>query len=149
MERTLVIVKPDGVQRGLIGPILSRLESRGLKLVGLKFLQVSEGLAQRHYAIHRDKPFFQDLVSFITSSPVVVAVFEGPKAVAVVRSMLGATDPAQSAPGTIRGDWGLDTIHNLLHASDSAENAQQEVALWFQPNELVSWDRDLEGWING
>ncbi len=149
MERTLVIVKPDGVQRGLIGPILGRLESRGLKLVGLKFMQVSQGLAQRHYAIHRDKPFFQDLVSFITSSPVVAAVFDGPSAVTVVRAMLGVTNPAQAAPGTIRGDLALDTIHNLLHASDSPENGQQEVALWFQPSELVSWERDLEAWING
>ncbi|HEY3118866.1 MAG TPA: nucleoside-diphosphate kinase [Chloroflexota bacterium] len=149
MERTLVIVKPDGVQRGLIGPILGRLESRGLKLVGLKFLQVSQGLAEQHYAIHRDKPFFQDLVSFITSSPVVAAVLEGPTAVSVVRGIVGATNASQAMPGTIRGDWALDIGHNLVHASDSPENGQQEVALWFREDELVRWDRNLEGWING
>jgi nucleoside-diphosphate kinase len=147
LERTLVILKPDAVQRGLVGPILSRLEVRGLKLVGLKFLSVPSDLAQQHYAVHREKPFFADLVSFITSGPVVVGVLEGPAAISVVRSMMGGTNPAASAPGTIRGDWALDITHNLIHGSDAPETAQAEIALWFRPEELVTWSRDGQGWI--
>lgn len=147
MERTLVILKPDAVQRGLIGPILSKLEGRGLRLAALKFMRVSQDLAQSHYGVHRDKPFFGDLVSFITSGPVVVAVLEGPNAISVVRSMMGATNPASSPPGTIRGDWALDVLHNLIHGSDAPETAAAEIELWFRPEELVSWERASERWI--
>ena len=146
-ERTLVIVKPDGVQRSLVGPILARLEARGLKLAGLKLLSVPEGLARQHYAIHEGKPFYAGLISYITSAPVVVAVFEGTDAVAVVRSTVGATNPAAAAPGTIRGDWALEIGRNLIHASDSVENGKTEVALWFKDSELVSWSRDTDPWV--
>ncbi len=147
MERTLVLIKPDGVQRGLIGPILARLEARGLKLVGLKLVAVSQGLAERHYAIHQGKPFYEGLISYITSSPVVAAVFEGSHAVAVVRSSVGATNAAQAAPGTIRGDFALEIGRNLIHASDAPETAEAEVALWFAPSDLVSWQRANDRWI--
>ena len=146
-ERTLVIVKPDGVQRSLVGPILSRLEARGLKLVGLKLLSVPDTLARKHYAIHEGKPFYAGLISYITSAPVVVAVFEGTDAVAVVRSTVGATNPAAAAPGTIRGDWALEIGRNLIHASDSVDNGKTEVALWFTDSELVSWSRDTDPWV--
>lgn len=148
MERTLVIAKPDAVQRGLAGEILRRLESRGLKLVGLKMLSVSEELAKRHYAIHEGKPFFNSLIKYITASPVVVAVFEGKDPIAVVRSSVGATNPVQAAAGTIRGDLAVEIGRNLVHASDSLETAKSEVALWFREDELVSWKRDAEGWIS-
>ena len=147
MERTLVIVKPDGVQRGLVGPILARLEARGLKLVGLKLVQVSEELAERHYAEHEGKPFYPGLIRYITSAPVVVSCIEGTNAVQVVRNTVGATNPANAAPGTIRADWALDIGRNLIHASDAPETAREEVALWFQPGELVSWDRQTDRWI--
>jgi nucleoside-diphosphate kinase len=147
-ERTLVIVKPDGVQRGLVGPILARLEARGLKLVGLKFLAVPDALARQHYAIHEGKPFYPGLISYITSSPVAAAVFEGKDAVALVRSAVGATNPVAAAPGTIRGDWALEIGRNLVHASDSPENGQSEVGLWFRAEEVVSWQRDTDRWIS-
>ncbi len=147
MERTLIIVKPDGVQRGLVGPILSRLEGRGLKLAGLKFLQATKALAEQHYAEHSDKPFYGELVDFITSAPVAVAALEGPNAISVVRSVIGSTNPANANPGTIRGDFALDVLHNLIHASDGPETAQAELALWFKPDELVSWRRDADKWI--
>ena len=147
MERTLIIVKPDGVQRGLVGPILSRLEGRGLKIVGLKFLQVPRPLAEQHYAVHSEKPFYGELVSFITSAPVAVAALEGPTAIAVVRSAIGSTNPATAAPGTIRGDFALDVLHNLIHASDAPETAEAELQLWFKADELVSWQRDNDRWI--
>jgi nucleoside-diphosphate kinase len=147
MERTLVIVKPDGVQRGLIGEILGRLEARGLKLVALKLLAVPRELAERHYAVHQGKPFYNGLIDYITSAPVVVGVFEGKDAVAVVRSTVGATNPVQAAPGTIRGDLALEIGRNLIHASDAPETASQEVALWFENNDLVSWDRATDRWI--
>lgn len=147
MERTLVIVKPDGVQRGLVGPILSRLEGRGLKVVGLKMLAVPQALARRHYAVHQGKPFYESLIQYITSAPVIVAVFEGTDAISVVRSSVGATNPAQAAPGTIRGDWALEIGRNLVHASDGPETARDEVALWFQPDELAAWDRQTDRWI--
>jgi nucleoside-diphosphate kinase len=147
-ERTLVIVKPDGVQRGLVGPILARLEARGLKLAALRFLNVSTELASRHYAVHEGKPFYPGLIEYITSGPVVTAVFEGKDAVAVVRSTVGATNPANAAPGTIRGDWALEIGRNLIHASDSVENSQAEAALWFPGGELVEWDRESERWIS-
>ncbi len=147
-ERTLVIVKPDGVQRGLVGPIIGRLEARGLKIAALRFLNVSRELASRHYAVHEGKPFYQGLIDYITSGPVVAAVFEGKDAVAVVRSSVGATNPANAAPGTIRGDWALEIGRNLVHASDSLENGEAEVALWFPDGELVDWQRDVERWIS-
>jgi|SRR5450756_1374740 len=148
MERTLVIVKPDAVQRGLIGEVLRRLETRGLKMVGLKLMAVSQELARKHYAVHTGKSFFEPLISYITSAPVVVAVFEGKDAVAAVRSTVGATNPVQAAPGTIRGDLGMEIGRNLVHASDSAEAARSEVALWFKEDELAPWGRDTDRWIS-
>ena len=147
MERTLVIVKPDGVQRGLIGELLRRLETRGLRIVGLKLIQISEQLARRHYDVHVGKPFFEPLVRYITSSPVVVAVFEGTNAVRLVRNTVGATNPVEAAPGTIRGDFALEIGRNLVHASDSLETTGREVALFFQPDELVGYTRDTDRWI--
>lgn len=147
MERTLVLIKPDGVQRGLTGEIISRLEKRGLKLVGAKFLQVSQQLAETHYSIHVGKPFYEGLIRYITSSPVMAMVWEGPAAVAAVRQTMGATRPLEAAPGTIRHDFALMVGRNLTHASDSPENAQVEVALWFTPGELVDWRLDTERWI--
>ena len=147
MQRTLVIVKPDGVQRGLVGPILSRLEARGLKLVGLKLIAVDEALARRHYGVHEGKPFFPGLIQYITSSPVVVGVFEGPEAVAVVRATVGATNPVAAAPGTIRGDWALEIGRNLIHASDAPETAERELALWFDTGELVDYTRASDPWV--
>ena len=131
VERTLVLVKPDGVQRGLVGDVIARLERRGLHLVGLKLMRIDEALAARHYAEHVAKPFYPGLVRFITSAPVVAMVWEGPGAVALVRSTMGATDPAASAPGTIRGDLGIETTENLVHGSDSHESAAREIALFF------------------
>ena len=146
-ERTLVLVKPDGVQRLLVGRILARYEERGLKLVGLKLMTVDRDLAERHYAIHREKPFFGSLVDFITSAPLVAAVLEGPNAIAIVRAMNGATRPNEAAPGTIRGDFALETAQNLVHASDSPENAADEIALWFAPAELLAYDREIDRWV--
>jgi nucleoside-diphosphate kinase len=146
-ERTLVLVKPDGVQRLLTGRILARYEHRGLKLVGLKLVRVSPDLAERHYAVHREKPFFRGLVEFITSAPLVAAVLEGPNAIAVVRAMNGATRPHEAAPGSIRGDFALETAQNLVHASDSAENAAAEISLWFASDELHEYDRDVDRWV--
>jgi nucleoside-diphosphate kinase len=145
-ERTLVLVKPDGVQRLLVGRILARFEERGLKLVGLKLVHVDRALAERHYAVHREKPFFEGLVDFITSSPLVAAAFEGPNAIAVVRAMVGATRPHEAAPGTIRGDFALETAQNLIHASEGAETAETELALWFGPGELLDYDREIDRW---
>jgi nucleoside-diphosphate kinase len=145
-ERTLVLVKPDGVQRLLVGRILARLEERGLKLVGLKLVRVDRDLAERHYAVHRSKPFFGSLVDFITSSPLVAAAFEGPNAIALVRAMVGATRPHEAAPGTIRGDYALETAQNLVHASDGAETAEAELGLWFGAGELVEYERDIDRW---
>jgi nucleoside-diphosphate kinase len=147
MERTLVIVKPDGVQRGLIGEVLKRLENRGLKLVGLKMMSVSQELARRHYAVHTGKPFFEPLIGYITSAPVVVAVFEGKDAVAAVRNSVGATNPVQAAPGSIRGDLAMEIGRNLIHASDSPETAKSEIELWFREEEMVYWERDTDRWI--
>lgn len=147
MERTLVLVKPDGVQRGLVGEIIQRLERRGLKLIGAKFIQVSKDLAETHYAIHKGKPFYEGLIRYITSAPVMAMVWEGPSAVAAVRQTMGSTKPTEAAPGSIRHDFALDVGRNLTHASDSAENGEKEVALWFRADELVAWDRALESWI--
>ncbi len=147
MERTLVLVKPDGVQRGLMGEVIRRLERRGLRLVAAKFVMVSRDLAERHYAIHKGKPFYDGLIAYITSAPVLAMVWEGPGAVAAVRQTMGATRPTQAAPGSIRHDFGLEIGRNLTHASDSTETAALEVSLWFQPAELVSWSRDVDRWI--
>ena len=147
MERTLVLVKPDGVQRGLVGDIISRFERTGLKLVGLKMVQMDKQMAGKHYAIHQGKPFFDGLVSFITSSPLIAAVFEGESAVEVVRKTMGATDPVKAAPGTIRGDLALDISRNVVHGSDSLENAQKEIELFFSAKEILSYKREVEPWI--
>jgi nucleoside-diphosphate kinase len=147
VERTLVLVKPDGVQRGLVGEILSRLEKRGLRLVAAKFMRVSQELAETHYAIHKGKPFYPGLIAYITSAPVMAMVWEGPNAVAAVRQLMGATRPTEAAPGTVRHDFALEVGRNLTHASDSVENGQAEVALWFKPEELVDWERDVDRWI--
>lgn len=147
MERTLVIIKPDGVQRGLIGEIIARVERRGLRLVGMKLMEVSKDLAERHYAIHKGKPFYNGLIDYITASPVAVMAWEGPKAVEAVRQTLGATNPTAAAPGTIRADFALEIGRNLTHGSDSAENGNAEVALWFKPDELVNWSKDGERWM--
>ena len=147
MERTLVIVKPDGVQRGLIGEILSRFERRGLKLIGMKLMQITPELAGRHYAVHQGKPFYEPLVAYITSSPVVVMVWEGKKAIEVVRKTMGATNPVNAEPGTIRADLGVEIGRNLVHGSDGPETAAFEVALFFRDDELVSWTRSAERWM--
>lgn len=147
MERTLVIVKPDGVQRGLIGPIITRLEQRGLKIVGLKMMQITPDLARKHYAIHEGKPFFDGLIRYITSAPVVVMVVEGKKAIEVVRATMGATNPVTAAPGTIRADYALEIGRNLVHGSDGPETAQTEIALFFKPEELLDYSRDTDKWI--
>lgn len=147
MERTLVLVKPDGMQRGLAGEILARLERRGLKYAGLKLMQVDEALAKRHYGEHEGKAFFQGLVSYITSAPIIAAVLEGTNAVAVVRATMGKTNPLEAGPGTIRGDFGLEIGRNLIHGSDSVENAGKEIGLFFRPEELVAWSRDSDRWV--
>lgn len=147
LERTLVLIKPDGVQRLLTGRILARYEERGLRLVGLKLMTVPRDLAERHYAVHREKPFFAGLVEFITSGPLVALALEGPNAIAVVRVMNGATRPHEAAPGTIRGDFALETAQNLVHASDSAETAVSELALWFRAEELLDYGREIDRWV--
>ena len=145
-ERTLVLVKPDGVQRLLAGRIIARFEERGLKIVGLKLVHVDRKLAERHYAVHRERPFFGGLVEFITSSPLVAVALEGPNAIAVVRAMVGATRPHEAAPGTIRGDLALETAQNLIHASDGPETAVTELQLWFRADELVDYEREIDRW---
>ncbi len=147
MERTLVLVKPDGVQRGLVGEIIGRFEQRGLKLVGLKMLQMTEQLARKHYTVHEGKSFFPGLIQYITSAPVVAMVWEGPKAIENVRKMMGATRPEEAAPGTIRSDLALATGRNLVHGSDSPETAALEIGLFFNENELIEWPRELDAWI--
>ncbi|MFC6835765.1 nucleoside-diphosphate kinase [Halomarina ordinaria] len=147
-ERTFVMVKPDGVQRGLVGDIVARFEERGLKLVGGKFMRIDRDLAEEHYGEHEDKPFFDDLVSFITSGPVFAMVWEGQDAVAQVRTMMGETDPAESAPGTIRGDFGLDLGRNVIHGSDTEEgSAEREIDLFFAADELLDYERVDETWL--
>ena len=147
MERTLVLVKPDGIQRGLIGEVIARLERRGLRLVAAKFMRVSQELAETHYAIHKGKPFYDGLINYITSAPVMAMVWEGPNAVAAVRQTMGATRPTEAAPGSIRHDFALEVSRNLTHASDTVENGAKEVALWFKPAELVDWKREVDPWI--
>ena len=146
-ERTLVLIKPDGVQRQLVGRILARYEDRGLRLVGLKLVKVDRDLAERHYAVHRSKPFFRGLVDFITSAPLVAAALDGPNAIAVVRAINGATRPHEAAPGTIRGDFALETAQNIVHASDGPEAAETELALWFGPGELHEYEREIDRWV--
>jgi nucleoside-diphosphate kinase len=141
MERSLVLIKPDAMERGLAGTIISRLERQGLKLVALKMLHMDEALAKRHYATHRDKPFFQSLVSYISSAPIVAAIFEGEGAVELIRKAMGATDPAKSEAGTIRGDLGLDIERNTIHGSDSAETAEREIRLFFSEDEIFNYHR--------
>ena len=147
MERTLIIIKPDGVERSLIGPITTRFEQRGLKIVALKMLQVSDELARRHYAVHQGKPFYEPLIQYITSAPVVVMVLEGPQAVQAARNTIGATKPVEAGAGTIRGDFGMMVGRNLVHGSDSPENAETEIALWFADREIVSYERAVDRWI--
>ena len=147
VQRTLLLVKPDGVQRQLVGRVLTRFEERGLKIVGLKLVQTDRALAEQHYAVHREKPFFGGLVDFITSAPLVAAALEGPNAIAVVRAMNGATRPHEAEPGSIRGDFALETAQNLVHASDSPENAEAELALWFRPEELLRYEREVDRWV--
>lgn len=147
MERSLVLIKPDAIQRGLAGEIISRLERKGLKIVAMKMLHMDKNLAQHHYAIHKGKAFFDDLVSFITSSPLIAIVFQGKNAVEVIRQMMGETDPAQAHSGTIRGDFGIDIGHNLIHGSDSLENASKEIDLFFSAEEIFTYDRQLDTWI--
>ena len=147
MEKTLVLLKPDAVQRGLSGEIIARLERTGLKIVGMKLMQVSEELANRHYGEHVGKPFFDGLVGFITSGPIVAMAFEGNNAVSIVRKTMGATNPAESPPGSIRGDFGVDIGRNLVHGSDSPESAVRELGLFFADGELLSYDRASDPWI--
>ena len=147
MERTLIIIKPDAVQRGLAGEIISRFERRGLRIAAMKMIWIDEPLAREHYAIHRGKPFYEGLISYITFSPVVVMVLEGNQAIEIARRTMGATAPADAAPGTIRADLGLEIGRNLVHGSDGPQTAEREVALFFVEGEILSWKRDADRWI--
>jgi nucleoside-diphosphate kinase len=147
LERTFIAVKPDGVQRQLVGEILRRFESKGFKLVGLKLIHPSRELAENHYGVHRERPFFGSLVEFITSGPVVAMVWEGDGVVASARKIIGATNPLASEPGTIRGDFGVNIGRNLIHGSDAVETAETEIALWFKADELVSWEPTIKPWL--
>ena len=147
MERTLIIVKPEGVQRGIVGNVISRLEQRGLKLIGLKLIHITPELAEKHYGIHKGKPFFNGLVKHITSSPVVVGVVEGPKAISVVRTTMGATNAAEAIPGTIRGDYALEIGFNIIHGSDGPESSAQEIHLFFRPEELMEYTLATQQWV--
>jgi len=147
VERSLVLVKPDGVQRALVGEVISRLERRGLRLVGAKFMQVSKELAETHYAIHKGKPFYDGLIAYIISAPVMAMVWEGPNAVAAIRQTMGSTRPTEAAPGSLRHDFALEVGRNLTHASDTVENGEKEVALWFKQEELVDWKREVDRWV--
>lgn len=147
MERTFVMVKPDGVQRSLVGEVISRLERKGLKIVAMKMLWIAREMAENHYAEHREKPFFSALVDYITSGPVVAMVVEGKNAIKVVRTLVGATNPVEAAPGTIRGDFGLDVGRNVVHASDSPQSAEREISLFFSDDEIINWEKADESWI--
>ncbi len=149
MERSFVLIKPDAVQRSLIGEITARLERRGLRLVAAKFLHVSRSLAEQHYAVHKGKSFYEGLLHYITSAPVMAMVWEGDNAIAAIRQTMGATNPTEAAPGSIRHDFALEIGRNLTHASDGPETAESEIALWFTPNELVNWERPIDPWIYG
>ena len=146
-QRTFVMVKPDGVERGVIGEVISRLERKGLKIVGMKMLKIGEELAKNHYAEHKEKPFFDSLVAYITSGPVVAMVVEGKEAIRVVRTLVGATNPVDASPGTIRGDFGMDLGRNIIHASDSEESAGREISLFFNPDEIFTYERAIDKWI--
>ena len=146
-ERTLVLIKPDGVQRGLVGDIISRLESRGLKIAGLKILKINRTTAERHYGVHKSRPFFPHLVNFITSSPVVAIVFQGQNAVEITRTTMGPTNPSEAPPGTIRGDLAMDIGRNLIHGSDSIKTAHEEILLFFTANELLDYQLSSDPWI--
>lgn len=147
MEKSLVLIKPDAVQRGLAGEIISRLEKKGLKIVAIRMLRMDRSLAERHYAVHKGKGFFDDLVDFITSGPVIAVIFQSENAVEIVRQMMGATDPAKADAGTIRGDFGIDIGHNLVHGSDSLQNASEEIDLFFSAHEILDYGRTLDTWI--
>lgn len=147
LERTLVIIKPDAVERGLIGPIITRLEQRGLRIAGMKMMRISESLARRHYAVHEGKPFFEPLIRYITAAPVVVMVVEGRNAIELVRRTMGATNPLEAAPGTIRADFGVEIGRNLVHGSDGPETARTEIALFFREDEILSYERAVDAWI--
>lgn len=147
VEQTFLMIKPDGVQRGLIGEIIRRFERKGLKLVALKMFQLTDEQAETHYQEHKGKPFYPPLIEFITSGPVVAMVWEGDQAVELCRSMIGKTDPLQAAPGTIRSDYGIHTNRNIIHGSDSIESARREIALFFEPDELLQYDRSIQSWI--
>jgi len=149
MEKTFIMIKPDGVQRNLIGEIISRFEKKGLKLTAMKMMDVSRSLAEEHYGEHVGKPFFEELVSFITSGPVVAMVWEGQGAISLARGMMGKTDPSEAAPGTIRGDYGIFTGNNVVHGSDSPQSAEREINLFFKPEELLDYKKDLGYWVYG
>ncbi|MFQ3617315.1 MAG: nucleoside-diphosphate kinase [Cyanobacteriota bacterium] len=148
MERTFIAIKPDGVQRGLAGEIIRRFETKGFTLVGLKFLQPSRDLAEQHYAVHKERPFFPGLVDFITSGPVVAMVWEGDGVIASARKLIGATNPLNAEPGTIRGDLGVNIGRNIIHGSDAPETAEYEIGLWFKPEELVNWTPTIMPWVH-
>jgi len=147
LERTLVLVKPDGVQRGLIGEVISRLEKRGLRLVGMKFMQMSQALAEEHYGEHKERPFFPGLIQYITSGPIVAMVWEGNGAIAIVRKTMGVTKPADAEPGTIRGDFALEVGRNIVHGSANESDADREVKLFFNADELLGWERSTDPWV--
>lgn len=147
MERTFIAIKPDGVQRGIVGEIIRRFEAKGFTLVGLKLMQASRELAEQHYAVHKERPFFAGLVEFITSGPLVAMVWEGDGVIASARKLIGATNPLNAEPGTIRGDYGVSVGRNLIHGSDAPETAQQEIKLWFKDEELVGWQPTLTPWL--
>lgn len=147
LERTFILVKPDGVQRGLVGEVISRFERRGLRLVGLKFMQMSRDLAERHYIDHRNESYYDGLVTFIISGPVVAMVWEGPQAIAAARATMGVTQSFKAAAGTIRGDLALETRRNIVHGSDSQESAAREIDLFFKPEEILTWEQSIEPWV--
>jgi len=148
VERTLIIIKPDAVQRGLIGEIIARFERRGLRIVGMKLMQIDEALARRHYAVHEGKPFYEPLVAYITSGPVVVMALEGKDAIAIARRTMGATNPAEALPGTIRADFGIEIGRNLVHGSDGPETAAFELDLFFEEGELLRYERAIDPWVS-
>jgi len=147
VEKTFIILKPDAIQRQLVGQLITRFEQHGLKIVAMKFLQVPVSLAEEHYAVHKERPFFKDLITYITSSPVVAMVLEGPEAIHLARNIVGATSPVDAAPGTIRGDFGLQIGRNLVHASDGPDTAKAEIELWFGEGNLVQYERSIDRWI--
>ena len=149
MQRTLILLKPDCVQRRLVGTIIQRFEQKGLRLVALKLVQASRELAEKHYAVHKGKPFYESLLSFLTAGPTVAVVFEGRVAVAAARNLMGVTDGVKAPPGTIRGDFAISVQNNLVHGSDSPENAAQEIALWFKPEELLNYSLVDAAWVSG